>query len=100
MNGGILLNIVSSESRLSYNATDKARKDVENTLTKNGYKVINIPYAINTGKYKAIINHLYDIKKCLSEIKREKPKDIFSEIFIKFPNFTEISIVCPCFSTI
>lgn len=83
MNEGILLNIVSSESRLSYNATDKARKDVENTLTKNGYKVINVPYAINVGKYKAILNHLCDIRKCLSEIRREKPKDIF----IQYPGF-------------
>lgn len=83
MKNGILLNVVSSDNRLSYNAADKARMDVERTLVRNGYEIVNIPYAKYLGKGKAILKHLWEIKKALSLIKKKNPNDII----IQYPGF-------------
>ena len=83
MSKHILINVVKTNESLLYNAADKARKDVETTLVRNGYEVINIPLSLDGNKFKSIIKHLLDIRKALSHIKKEKPE----EIIIQYPGF-------------
>ncbi|MBD5237149.1 MAG: hypothetical protein HDS62_06415 [Bacteroidales bacterium] len=83
MSTRILINVVKTNQSRMFNAADKARKDVETTLTRNGYEVINIPLSLGGNKMKAILGHLIAIKKALNSIKKHNPQ----EIIIQYPGF-------------
>lgn len=83
MKDRILLNVVSANKRISYNASDKARTDVERTLVRNGYNIIEIPYAKYLSKWKATIIQLIDIIKAVNKIRKIRPEDII----IQYPGF-------------
>lgn len=83
MNNKILINIVKANEGPCFNAADKARADVERTLVRNGYQVINIPLALHFNRIKAISKHLWEIRKALSLIKKVNPKTII----FQYPGF-------------
>lgn len=83
MSHRILLNIKGEENKVGYNAADKARRDVDRTLVRNGYEIIEIPYAKYKGKIFAIVSHLTAILKVLKKINKVNPKDII----IQYPGY-------------
>lgn len=83
MSNKILINIIKANEGPCFNAADKARADVEHTLVKNGYQVLNVPLALHLNKLKAVSKHLLEIKKVLSFIKKNKPK----KIIFQYPGF-------------
>lgn len=83
MSRKILLNIIGEENNTGYNAASKARTDVDRTLVRNGYEIIEIPYAKYQGKLSAIASHLIAILKTIKKIERIKPIDII----IQYPGY-------------
>lgn len=83
MNNKILINIVKANEGPCFNAADKARADVERTLVRNGYQVVNIPLALHLNRITAVYKHLWEIKKALSFIKKSKPE----KIIFQYPGF-------------
>lgn len=83
MHDKILLNVIKTDNSLTYNATAKAREDVERTLVNEDYKVINVPYYVNRNKYIAPLIHLKDCLRTVRQLKRNKPQ----EIIIQYPGF-------------
>lgn len=76
-----LINIVGSDSKIGFNAVVKPRKDVETTLVRNGYEVINIPYIKDFPSWKRLPIHLNHILKAIFKIYINNPK----EIIIQYP---------------
>lgn len=71
-----LINVVGDNLKVSYNAVAKPRQDVETTLMRNGYKVINIPYIKDLPTWRRIPLHLMYIYKTVKKMRSENPEDI------------------------
>ena len=83
MSGKILINVIKANVETCFNAADKARSDVEKTLVRNGYEVVNIPLIRDINQGKAIWKHLLEIKRALILIKKEQPNNII----VQYPGF-------------
>lgn len=79
----VLLNIISSNRTLSYNAVNKARTDVERTLVSEGYEVIEIVHDQSKGKIRGLPRHLIDIFNTVRKLRKLNPTDII----IQYPGF-------------
>lgn len=71
-----LINVVGEDTGVSYNAVSKPRKDVEKTLVRNGYEVINIPYRKDLPPWRRLPHHLGWIYSVVAKLKIRKPDDI------------------------
>lgn len=76
MGNKYLINVVGDNLKVSYNAVAKPRQDVERTLVRNGYEVINIPYVKDLPAWRRLPLHLYHIYKTVVKLKAEKPQNI------------------------
>lgn len=76
-----LINIVGSDSKIGFNAVAKPRKDMENTLVKNGYEVIDIPFNKDYPSWKRLSSHLFHILKVVAYIYIYSPE----EVVIQYP---------------
>lgn len=76
MNHNILLNIKGFENKQFFNAYNKAREDVELTLTKQGYRIIDIFCPINASKTKALLNIAINTTKAILSVIANRPNNI------------------------
>lgn len=76
-----LINVVGSDNKMGFNAVVKPRKDVETTLERNGYEVINILYNKDYPSWKRLPAHLFQVLKAVAKVKNSNPK----EIIIQYP---------------
>ncbi len=101
MKAKYLISLENVSVSKSYNASDKPKYDVEVTLCREGYNIINIPWYHDAPKLKRAIRFLYDSLRAIITVYINKPQEVMiqysslkaTRLLLKLLKFQNITLL-------